>query len=529
MPWPLTLTPPPFTSSVPPRYGDIPGVRYGYQVAPWDSPLSLGAHALIEYNGYVMNDRYQSDRIHVTQITGLDDPDVYDSRDPKPGAHGETVYDSWYRGRTIMLTGQVEAGNLGTYVSLKRDLKAAFAPLVESPMKFRWFDVYDSFDDPNALDSYTAVSGSTAGLTPSQGVLLLPTSAFQLLRSADARLWGDAQQTTRIVAGAQDATTVSLITKYMNYGNYVQCSYVAGSGSPYLLVTVFSGGVEYDLNGIGVDPIAIGQSIWLRARQEGDLVTAELWLSPPQDDAVPDYTTSAWLTGSDADMLGDTVLSQVGFGAQAASPQWALDDYRVNSLYPGDAMFMAKKLAAIQMTDMPQTIGTNRFVCAFQVTMRASNYVVLGATQAISQTLVPTTSRSPSLGFTFDLTFPLTFRKYTSTLDSISLNILSVNNRGTAPSKPKIIVYGALTGFSIENLVNGQAFVWNGTLEDGDYLVVDSYRNTIANSAGTNMLAYFDPTSDWLQLEPGWNDLYFGGSGYSGNTRVLLFARGSWM
>jgi hypothetical protein len=438
-----------------------------------------------------------------------------------------------------MLTGQIECGNIGTYVSLKRDLKAAFAPLVESPMKFRWFDVYDSFDDPTALQSYTLASGSSTGLTPSQGVLLLPASAFSLLRSADARLWGDSQQTIRIVAGAQDTTTVSLITKYMNYGNYVQCSYNADSGSPTISITVYASGIPYVLESVTVGSIAIGQSIWLRARIEGDLVTGELWTSPPQNDTLPAYSTSAWLTGSDADVLGNTVLSQVGFGASAASARWALDDYWVNSLYPGDVIFNAKKLSSIQMTDMPQPLGTNRFVCAFQVTMRASNYVVLGATQARSQTLTPTVGTSPTLGLTFPLTFSLQFRRYTTTQALLSLNIISVNNRGTAPAQPKIVVYGSFTSISVQNLVNGQVMVWNAVptytgevvspIGDGDYLVFDCYNHTVVNSAGANMLEFFDPTSDWVQLEPGWNDLYIGGAGYSAETQMLLFSRGSWM
>src|ERR1700689_3467976 len=90
--------------------GTVANVRYYHQAAAWDSPLSFGVQAFIEYNGLVLNDRYQSDLIRVTGITGLDDAEVRDSRQPRPSESGEFPYDSYYGGRNLVLNGFIEAG-----------------------------------------------------------------------------------------------------------------------------------------------------------------------------------------------------------------------------------------------------------------------------------------------------------------------------------------------------------------------------------------------------------------------------------
>lgn len=523
----------PTTSSAPTAptgNGNVAGVRYAYQTAPWDAPLSLGVHALIEYNGYVINDRYQADRIRVFSITGLDDSDISDSREVVPGDHDEFPYDAWYRGRTIVMTGEIQAGSLGTLKRLERDLKAAYAPLQESPLKFRWFDIYDSFDDPQTLQNYTAATGSTFSLTVSGGVLLWSTTApTLLLRTADNRLWGDAQTTIRVVIGSVSSTSsVYVVPSYKDASNYVQVAYNANSGSPVLTISSIVSGVSHQLVSTNLSGIVQGQSIWLRGRREGDLITGEVWTTPPAADSFPTFSTSAWLTGSDADLFGDAVLTQVGFGAQTTNTNWALDDFKVESICPGDVIFNARKLSPISIKDSQDSLS--RFKRSFQITMRASKSLAFGATQCRSTTLFPTASTSGAqLGFTAPLTSPLIARSFLPGTIAQQNNILFVRNRGNAFTRPKIYVYGSLLNLNLINLTNNQQVTWSGTLLDGDYLVIDCAARTIVNSAGVNMLQFFQSSSSaWMWLEPGWNDIYVGGSGYSGNTRVVCLYRPAW-
>ena len=503
----------------------VANLHYTYMTAPWNAPLSFGTQAFIEYNGLVMNDRYQSDRIRVTSITGLDDADSTDSREAVPGDHGEFVYDSYYRGRTFVMTGRIESGSLATLKTMERDLKAAFAPLVESPMKFRWFDVYDSFDDPQTIQNYTAVVGSSGSLSVSQGVLLwLTTSQTILMRSADNRLWGDEQATLRVILGSvTDSSSVYLVPVFKDSSDYLRVSLNIAAGSPTLKVESVSGGTVHQLSSTPITGLAQGQSIWLRSRVEGDLVTAELWTTPPTTSTFPTFSTSAWMTGSDADSFGDATLSRVGFGGQTASLNWAVDDFRVESLYPGDVSFPAKKMPG-GMSIKDSQDDRNRYCRSFQITMRSSKPFAPGATQIRSTTLVPTSSNTPLAGFTAPLVAPLRAGVFVPSSVKLVNNILFVNNRGTAFSRPLVYVYGAFSNLTLVNLTNGQQINWTGTVADGDYLVFDCEKRTLVNSAGANMLGSFSSTSPvWMWLEPGWNDVYVGASSLSGNSKAVMY------
>jgi len=505
---------------------------YGRQVAPWDSPLSFGIQAFVEVNGYVLNDRHQADRIRVTTITGLDDADVNVSSEKLPGQHGEVAYDGWYGGRTLVFTGAIEAGSLGVLKRLERDLKASFAPLVEQPIKLRWFDILDGFDDTSTLQNYTGV-GTTTGITVNSGTLRWgTTSNVLLIRTSEQRLYGDAQHTLRFVPGlVSNTSSVSLIPSYKDSTDYLSVSYQQTGGVQTLVIATVVGGTTHTLATLTIpfsSMVKQGQSAWLRCRDEGDLVTAELWNTPPSPGQVAPVVLTTFLTGSDADAYGESILSSVGFGAHTADSNWALDDYKIESICPADVVFNARKISKVSISDQQSSL--TRFSRNYQVTVRASQFRALGATQTRSLSLVPVAVTNPVLGRSYSRSYPLGYRSYLSTPSSQSSNILSIKNRGTVFTLPVIVVYGAASGgFSIVNLVNGQQMSWTGTLADGDYLVFDCYNRTCVNSGGANQMQYFVASGSWIQLEPDWNDLLFIGSGYSGNTKMLAFLNHTWL
>lgn len=507
----------------------VAGRTYAYQTAPWDAPLSLGVQAFIEYNGVILNDRRQSDRIRVTSITGLDDADISDSREAVPGDDGEFVYDSWQRGRTFVMSGQIQAGSLGTLESMQRDLKAAFGTLVEAPMKFRWFDVYDSFDEYDTLDNYSLLSGSSSGLVVDGSVLQWrTTSAALITRTADNRLWADAQTTIRVVVGNTAGTSaVYVLPSILDAYNYVCIELDTSSGVMTLKVSAVVYGTKHTLGSTTVTGVVQGQSVWLRAKKEGDLMTGELWTTEPADSTLPQFSVAEWLTGSDADLLGDQVLTLVGFGAQTAAPDWAMDDFFVQSICPGDIAFNAKKLSPLSIKDSQDS--KSQYVRTFQITMRSSQPYGRGATQSRSLTLVPSPSSTTELGFSSLLTSPLRETTFIPGTIALQNNILSVRNAGTAPERPLIVVFGAIRNFSITSLTNGMQLIWSGGLPDGDYLAFDCQRKTLVNSNGQNMkafLSYSDPR--WMTLLGGWNDLYIAGTDFSASTKMICFFHGRW-
>jgi hypothetical protein len=85
-----------------------------------------GLEVVLEYNGLKFNNTKTVDKIRVTQIDGLADADIRDSRDANPSAHGETTYPSYYGGRTITITGRIEAYSLYKLRDMQQALRQAF-------------------------------------------------------------------------------------------------------------------------------------------------------------------------------------------------------------------------------------------------------------------------------------------------------------------------------------------------------------------------------------------------------------------
>lgn len=95
-----------------------------------------GIEAIIEYNGLYLNIRDWIDTFLVTNISGIDDADVRDTRDTNPGAHGETPGHAFYGGRTINLQGKICARTLWKLRDMMQALRAAFGDLDELPLYF---------------------------------------------------------------------------------------------------------------------------------------------------------------------------------------------------------------------------------------------------------------------------------------------------------------------------------------------------------------------------------------------------------
>jgi hypothetical protein len=114
-----------------------------------------GLEAIIEYGdaskakrdripgAMLINDHSHVDRVRVTQMDGLhDDPEGSETRTPNPDRHGERAGNMLYRGRTVGLTGRVEAGNIGAMRNNWRRFRGQFGTterdlLVHHPFEVR--------------------------------------------------------------------------------------------------------------------------------------------------------------------------------------------------------------------------------------------------------------------------------------------------------------------------------------------------------------------------------------------------------
>lgn len=128
---PLALPPPPITIGEGSYDKILPG-----------SGLSVpsGVDGVITFNNLTMNNRRWLDTIVIEKIDGMGDADVRDERESNPQADGETAFNAFYGGRTLVLSGFVRAYTLDKLRDILSAIKAAFLPLEELPMVFHGRD-----------------------------------------------------------------------------------------------------------------------------------------------------------------------------------------------------------------------------------------------------------------------------------------------------------------------------------------------------------------------------------------------------
>lgn len=94
----------------------------------------VGPHSRFTYNGLTLNDRSLIETYWVESSTGFDSPDVIVSAQQNVEETGELPDPGFYGGRTMTLTGWVQAGSYPQVLRMSRLLLDAFVGLVERTM-----------------------------------------------------------------------------------------------------------------------------------------------------------------------------------------------------------------------------------------------------------------------------------------------------------------------------------------------------------------------------------------------------------
>lgn len=269
-----------------------------------------GLETLIEYGGLMMNDNSVMDKFRIMEIAGTDDAEIRSSYIPNPGEHGEVVLESFYGGRTVVITGRIEAGNLGKLRDMQQALRTAFVHVWhEHPLIFHT---------------------------------------------------GQAENTV-----------------------FIDC----------------------------------------------------------------------------------------------------------------------KKSAPIAMREAHRDFRPWR---DFQVTLRASNPRVLSYMEELNQATLDTPDPDGSV-------------------------FMGVLNRGNFGAQPRIRLGGTLTDPVVSNDTNGQSISLTGTIADGDYVEIDVARKTIVDQTGANQFSLLSVGSDWMELEPGYNDISIVAASSADSPYLYMWHRHTWM
>jgi hypothetical protein len=123
-----------------PGLGDgLPHTPAGAQtIAGTGLSVPGGLECVFEYNGLYLNVQGNVDHYKVKNIDGLADADIRDTRDQNTNSDGETPYNSFYGGRTTVLSGTIETFNVPKLRDMQQALREAFSDLsTEYPLHFR--------------------------------------------------------------------------------------------------------------------------------------------------------------------------------------------------------------------------------------------------------------------------------------------------------------------------------------------------------------------------------------------------------
>jgi Siphovirus-type tail component, C-terminal domain len=162
-----------------------------------------------------------------------------------------------------------------------------------------------------------------------------------------------------------------------------------------------------------------------------------------------------------------------------------------------DMMIYAKKSQSIQMADEQRT--ANHFERPFQIMLRAGNPRFLSVAKEFSN------------------------RMFTAaTYDSIALTIL---NDGNFQAQPEIQLYGPMSAVQIINETNGDRIALTAPIPSGErWNIMIADRRMYRESDKANRFQYLDVNSDWLELEPGKNQIHFIASGMtSGTSQIIVY------
>lgn len=97
----------------------------------------------IEYNGVTFNDQslrnYDTPPYYwfrVTSVDGIWDEDVRFEVHDKPHQHGTASGDAYYSGKTVVISGEIRAKDLGALRQAQRTLQAAFYDMQQHQLLF---------------------------------------------------------------------------------------------------------------------------------------------------------------------------------------------------------------------------------------------------------------------------------------------------------------------------------------------------------------------------------------------------------
>ncbi len=217
-------------------------------------------------------------------------------------------------------------------------------------------DILDDFSS-NTIANYAFDDG--VGTIAVSGGQLVPstTASKRLYYNAATSRFSSAWVTWKFTTGVSVASyQVFVVLKRLDSTNYLMAG-VESSGGALLGIYAINAGVTTLKNSVGRS-LTASTSYWLRARQEGDLLTVEFWTSAPTTTGTPTTTVSYTLAGADATKFGALVVGDVGLRTDPGGTDWRYDDLLIepNTVKSSEPVFSTSLVGVPGHVDAEATV-----------------------------------------------------------------------------------------------------------------------------------------------------------------------------
>jgi hypothetical protein len=480
---------------------------YPYVYPSFADTIALGSHSLIFYNGLILNDRSRPDRYKVEDVDGLGGADIRDSRTPRPAAHGEIPYDSFFSGQTLTLSGKIEAGSLQQLTYMEAQLRAAFGNLVESPMKFNWWDVKDDFYDSQASAFWwKTLIGSS--FTTNNGLLSI-NNAEETILYHGKRAYNDYRAIIEIRPQTSKAAGKAGLAVAMTASNsYIRAFLERNTITKKIEVkfqSVTPTGMTEGLGlGISEEKENFSDRYFLEVAQSGNKIRLALYVEDPSETLYPKFGGTATghentISGVTAERFGEGISGYVGIFC--TNPEMQVGLVKIEGIYPGDFVVPVRSITTPMIKGAQQT-SVDKFKQEFQVAVRASDPHLVGPVRLEQE---------------------LQLQKIEAEYWSVAQTVM---NKGNWESRPILVFRGSIAaGSQLLNLETGEYFEFNESVQIGEsggeqiqFIEVDCANFTIVDQLGNNRFSIFAPASNFITLIPGPNRLVFLNPALTGGT-----------
>ena len=476
--------------------------------------LPLNAVAGIDsmwiYNNLVLNDRRYPDQYRITNIDGIGDPDIRDGyRSSIAQSSGEQSFQSFYDGRTITLTGKMQAGNLNKIRAMQQALRTAFQSTVELPLYVR---AGRDYNDDFAVDRLTTDYFFDQGTPTVSGGVFNVTANTRTL--AVNSLFDNGRATIKFT------TAASLPAAANRYG--VILKRTAPSGKCLVAFVDFRTGANNSTIGIGfhddagtftaiatntlTTTLATATSYWMVVKVNNDVVTLEFWTATPTLLGTPAFTFNNTIsTNATAGLdFGTTKKGISGLYANPnATPFITMDDFL---LEPAGVFIGCRKNQALSIKEAVVNGGV--FWSDFLVTLRASDprfYDVFRKASTLA--FISATTANATLS---------------SSGNFLSEPIFRLGNAGTSVVSP-----------TISNLTRAETMSFSGTILTGTSIYFElnssSQNKYLRDQTGSSKWSFFSAGGIIPFVQPGANSFQIANATINGAPTCQFEWRDCWI